>query len=24
VQALLEADKLVWGGDAGWLNAQFQ
>merc|ERR1712091_30227 len=21
---LLEADKLVWGGDAGWLNAQFQ
>ena len=24
VEALLEADKLCWGGDAGWLNAQFQ
>ena len=24
VEALLEADKLVWGGDAGWINMQFQ
>jgi hypothetical protein len=24
VEALLEMDKLCWGGDAGWLNAQFQ
>ena len=24
VMALLEADQLVWGGDAGWLNSQFQ
>jgi len=24
VEALLEMDKLCWGGDSGWLNAQFQ
>lgn len=24
VMALLEADQLIWGGDAGWLNSQFQ
>ena len=24
VEALLESDKLCWGGDAGWLNSQFQ
>jgi len=23
VEALLEADKICWGGDAGWLTAQF-
>merc|ERR1712146_596968 len=24
IEALLEADKICWGGDAGWLTAQFQ
>lgn len=24
VQALLEFDRLCWGGDAGWMTAQFQ
>ena len=24
VESMLEFDRLFWGGDAGWLHAQFQ